>query len=234
MYLWGMFFSMVAFNMRRLLHQLYVHLINLLSPPMCAYCKQYLKERALFCDSCDAKVQNVITMMLPITTTKSVKVFAASAYKEPIKTLIVAKSWSDNVASKHLADLIWQRTDLKSHPFDYLVPVPLHWSRFARRGFNQAEEIANTLADYSGKKVAPIVKRIRKTPFQSGLTPEQRTTNVHSSFALKTNDMAHYRGKHLVIVDDLLTTGATMRAVAHVLLPLKPASIAVVVASRVV
>lgn len=171
--------------------------------------------------------------MLPITSTKSAKVFAAAAYQEPIKSLIVAKSWSDNVASKQLADLMWERTDLRFHSFDYLVPVPLHWSRLAKRGFNQSDEIAKVLARLSGKNVANIVKRTKKTLFQSGLNPEQRHDNVAQSFALVNGDLMLYKDKHLVIVDDLLTTGATVRAVAHILLRLKPASIAVVVASRV-
>lgn len=224
----------IMLSVRSVSKQLFTSIRDLLSPPMCAHCKNYLASRAVFCASCDAKLQPVITMMLPITATKSAKVFAAAAYQEPIKSLIVAKSWSDNVASKHLADLIWERTDLRYHTFDYLVPVPLHWSRLARRGFNQSDEIAKVLAGYSGKQVAHLVKRTKKTLFQSGLNPEQRHENVTGSFMLAQDDLTLYRGKHLVIVDDLLTTGATMRAVAHVLLQLKPASLSVVVASRVV
>ena len=156
-----------------------------------------------------------------------------SPLQEPIKSLIVAKSWSDRIASKQLAQLIWQYSDIRFHTFDYLIPVPLHWSRFAKRGFNQSHEIANVLASYSGKQVAHVVKRTKKTLFQAGLNPEQRHANVAASFALCDNDSARYYGKHLVIVDDLLTTGATVRAVAQILLQLKPASLTVVVASRV-
>lgn len=223
--------SMVTFT--RIYRKFFSHIVDLLSPPLCAYCKEYLVARAVFCASCQAQVRPVISIMLPITATKSAKVFAAAAYQEPIKSLIVAKSWSDNVASKHLADLIWEYTDVRSHQFDYLVPVPLHWSRLVRRGFNQSDEIAQVLARYSGKKVAYLVKRTKKTVFQSGLSPEQRHENVAGSFRLASIDHTLYRGKHLVIVDDLLTTGATIRAVAQVLLQLKPASITVVVASRV-
>lgn len=223
----------MTLNIRRIFKQVFSALLDILSPAMCAYCKLYLQSRTVYCDNCDAKLQPVITMMLPITATKSAKVFAAAAYQEPIKSLIVAKSWSDNVASRQLADLIWQRTDLRFHTFDYLVPVPLHWTRLAKRGFNQADQIAQILARYSEKKVIHVVKRTQKTVFQSGLNPEQRHDNVAQSFSLITSDLTEYKGKHLVIVDDLLTTGATMRAVAYVLLQLKPASIAVVVASRV-
>lgn len=214
--------------------QLFSYFLDILSPPICARCKKYLRERTVFCVSCDALLQPLITVMLPITATKSAKVFAAAAYQEPIKSLILAKSWSDSVASKHLADLIWTRTDVRFHHFDYIVPVPLHWTRLARRGFNQSDEIAKSLAELSGKKVVHLIKRTKKTAFQSGLNPEQRIANVAASFSLVNEDFTQYRGKHILIVDDLLTTGATVRAVAQMLLQLKPASLSVAVASRVV
>ncbi len=91
--------------------------------------------------ACSSKLQPVVSIVMPVTATKSVKVFAAAAYKEPIRTLIMAKSWSDHVASVHLGQLIWDMTDIKHMRFDYVVPVPLHWTRFAKRGFNQAQEI---------------------------------------------------------------------------------------------
>jgi len=213
---------------------LYQIFIDFLSPPCCSYCKEYLDQRVVFCAPCNAKLQSVVTIMMPITATKSIKVFAAASYQEPIKSLIMAKSWSDSIASAHLGQLMWERTDLKSVHFDFLIPVPLHWTRRTKRGFNQAQEIAAMIAKKSGTTVAPIVKRSKRTPFQSVLKPTQRLANVADAFTLKKVDAALYKDKHLVIVDDLLTTGATVRAVAKVLCELKPASITVVVASRVI
>jgi len=222
------------FSFSPLITWAYTTFINLLSPPCCSYCKEFLQERVVFCMRCMAKLQPVVSMMMPITTTKSIKVFAAFAYKEPIKTLIMAKSWSDSVASVHLGQLMWERTDVRSVSFDYLVPVPLHWTRFAKRGFNQAQEIAQVIAQKSGTCVAPILKRQKRTPFQAGLKAVERISNVNDAFMLKNIDVSLYKDKHLVIVDDLLTTGSTIRACAKVLFQLKPASITVVVACRVV
>lgn len=216
------------------LSYIYARILDILSPPCCAYCKKFLPLREIFCESCYARLQPVFSIMLPVTSTKSVKVFAAAAYREPIKTLIIAKSWGDSVASHFLGNLIWQRTDLKHAQFDYLIPIPLHWTRQAKRGYNQAEEIANTLAKLSGKKVIPLLKRVKRTPFQSTLSSDKRLKNVTDAFALTKIDKELYKNKHLVVVDDLMTTGATLRSAAHLLFQLKPASIMVVVAARVV
>lgn len=213
---------------------LYDRLADILSPAHCSYCKEFLQERSVFCETCYAKLKPVVNIMMPITATKSIRVFAAAAYQEPIRTLIMAKSWSDSVASVHLGELIWQRTDLRTIPCDYLIPVPLHWTRFAKRGFNQAFEVSKVLAKKRGAHVANILKRSKRTPFQSGLTCAQRITNVHDAFSLISLDASLYKDKHLVIVDDLLTTGSTARAIAQLLFTLKPASVSVIVASRVI
>jgi len=172
--------------------------------------------------------------MMPITTTKSVKVFAAAAYREPIKTLIMAKKWSDSVASVQLGQLVWDNTNVPNIAIDYVIPVPLHWTRFAKRGFNQAHEIARVIVQKSGGRMAPILKRSKRTTFQAGLKSAERMVNVHDAFVLKKCDVTLYKDKHLVIVDDLLTTGSTVRAAAKLLFELKPASITVVVACRVI
>ncbi|MCX5921864.1 MAG: phosphoribosyltransferase family protein [Candidatus Dependentiae bacterium] len=209
-------------------------LIDLLSPPICAHCKDFVPQRVVFCDSCAIKLEPVVTIMLPITATISVKLCAAAAYKEPIKTLIMAKHWSDEVASYQLGQLIWERTDVKTVACDYIIPIPLHWTRFAKRGFNQAEEIAQMLSKNNGKRVVNILSRVKKTSFQAGLKSADRIANVHEAFALKGHDKSLYKDKHLMLVDDLCTTGSTVRAAAKVLLSLKPSSITVVVASRVI
>lgn len=172
---------------------------------------------------------------MPLTATKTMQVFAVANYQEPLKSLIRAKNYENKIASRQLGQLIWDMTYVKNMPCDYLIPVPLHWTRYARRGFNQAEEIAQVLAQCSGKPVVHLVRRVAKTELQSKLSAHERLDNVKNVFALaKDLDAALYRDKHLVIVDDLCTTGATARAVAKELLKLKPASVTLVVACRVV
>ena len=97
---------------------------------------------------------------------------------------------------------------------DAILPVPLHWRRKARRGFNQATEIAKPLASLLGLPLLRGVRRCKATPKQSGLDAKARTRNLQHAFRLTRT----HRHSHVLIVDDVRTTGATARAVARVLL----------------
>lgn len=206
---------------------------QVIAPPFCAYCKQFLSTRSVFCMSCHDTISPIVSVQLQITKTQSMTVLAIADYQEPLKTLLLAKSWSDITACSQLGQLIWKMTYFKHMPCDYLIPVPLHWIRHAKRGYNQAHEIAKGLAIERIVPVANILKRTKNTPFQSSLAAELRASNVKEAFELKSStNVSLYENKHLVLVDDLMTTGSTLIASAKQLLALKPASISAVVVSR--
>lgn len=207
---------------------------DLIAPPYCVSCKKFLETRDPLCYECLRSVQPVVSILLPITSTKSIKVLAISDYQNPLKRLIWSKRYGKRVASKQLGELIWQMTYVQKTTFDVIVPIPLHWTRYAWRGYNQAEEIGNVLATESGKPLENLLYRTQRTAFQSTLRKAERAKNIHHIFALSNVDKELYRDKHILIVDDLLTTGATMREAARALLVLRPASITGVVACRVV
>lgn len=186
------------------------------------------------CTQCSAMIQPVVSTTITITKKHSMKVFAIADYKEPLKSLILAKGWSDIFASRCLGELIWDMTTVQYQDFDYIIPVPLHWTRYAWRGYNQAEEIARILSKKSKKPITKILERNKRTAFQSNLSSEDRIKNVHKAFTLKTKNINQYSGKRLVLVDDLMTTHATLQSAARVLLTVKPASLIAVVACRVV
>jgi len=221
-------------SMKKVIKQLCNYVVNLIAPPYCAYCRDFLKIESVFCNSCHKKIIPVVSISLQITKTKAIKVFAVSDYKEPIKPLILAKGWSNIVASKQLGQLIWQLTYFNNIPCDVLVPIPLHWMRFSWRGYNQAYEIAKELSKKSGKPVEQLLKRTKYTAHQSKLKHDKRAENVKNIFAINGSEKNKYQDKHIVLVDDLMTTGATLRAAAKELYKLKPASINTVVACRVV
>jgi ComF family protein len=99
---------------------------------------------------------------------------------------------------------------------DLLLPVPLHWTRLLARRYNQASLLAHAIHAAGGPPVAPdwLVRR-RRTPSQGRLGPLARARNVRGAFALRPGRSV--KGKRVVIVDDVLTTGATVEECARVL-----------------
>lgn len=208
--------------------------LNLLFPPMCVNCNQFLRQKMILCFECKKMITPIISTTIDITATKKMKLFAISAYQDPIRSLILAKGRSDIVASQKLGQLMWEETFLKNQQFDVVVPVPLHWTRFAKRGFNQSYEMAKIIAQKSEKPVINLLRRKKRTAFQSTLSKDKRIENLKEAFCLCSVKVSNIEGKHIMLVDDLLTTGATLRAAARQLYTLKPASISAVVASRVI
>lgn len=96
---------------------------------------------------------------------------------------------------------------------DLIVPVPLHWRRRIRRGFNQSELLASELAELTGFPLAGrTVVRVRSTSTQTRLSPEQRRKNVAGAFDCHGGSVA---GRTVLVVDDVMTTGATLGEVAR-------------------
>lgn len=99
-----------------------------------------------------------------------------------------------------------------------LVPVPLAPRKERSRGFNQAAVLATALALHWRVPVWDnVLRRRRAAPSQTRLTPGERLANVHHAFSLENNAESRIRGQHLILVDDVLTTGATLNACATVL-----------------
>jgi len=100
---------------------------------------------------------------------------------------------------------------------DAIVPLPLHPSRLRERGFNQADMIARGVSSVTGIPVAPsLVRRCRSTPSQTALAPGERRANVCGAFR-PARSVARGAGATLLLVDDVVTTGATMRECAGTL-----------------
>src|SRR5437868_11394424 len=118
---------------------------------------------------------------------------------------------------------------------DVLVPVPLHWRRGWSRRYNQSGALARVVGQQSSVKVAAeALRRVRATEQQIGLSRAQRATNVQGAFKVAPDRMADIQGRRVVLIDDVLTSGATSDACARALLRAKAAQVDVLVFARVV
>jgi len=116
---------------------------------------------------------------------------------------------------------------------DVIAPVPLHAGRLLRRQFNQAAALAGAVAAKSGRPLAlAALRRVKATKSQVGLTKLSRAANVQGAFAV--GDEAAVRGKRVLLVDDVLTSGATVNAASRALLRAGAKNVDVLVFARVV
>jgi len=118
---------------------------------------------------------------------------------------------------------------------DIVAPVPLHWTRLFSRRYNQAALLAQSVAKLADKPVvADLMIRHRKTPSQGHLGVRARTRNVTGAFRIAPQHLLKLRGKRVLLVDDVYTTGATVRATAKVLKRAGVSGVDVLTLARVV
>lgn len=118
---------------------------------------------------------------------------------------------------------------------DVLVPVPLHWKRGWSRRYNQSGALARVIERQTGvKSSSEALRRVRPTQQQIGLSRKDRASNVQGAFKVAADRQSLIHGRRVVLIDDVLTSGATVDACARALLRAKAASVDVLVFARVV
>ena len=144
----------------------------------------------------------------------------AGPYVEPLRGLVLALKYARRVElGPVLGRLLSERVALApwADRVDFVVPVPLHWSRRAWRGFNQASYLAHEVARAAGRRLAERgLLRVRPTPHQTRLPPGLRAENVRGAFRVRRG-AAGLKGAHVLLVDDVMTSGSTVGECARTL-----------------
>jgi competence protein ComFC len=204
----------------------FTFLLDLLFPPFCISCKT-LGQR--LCDSCAGAIDWIDAGFCPqcglpskagfshrcIDSSKLLFIRSAAVFSGVMrKALHSLKYYSDRILADRLISLAYGHWCLPAWEFDLLLPVPLGKIREERRGFNQSLLLAESLSRIVGIPVDfSSLARIRETPTQVGLSVQARKDNVSNAF-----QAGSVKGRKLLLVDDVCTTGATLQSCAEALI----------------
>lgn len=201
--------------------------IRFLSPPCCACCGlpfEYDQGPDALCAGCTAR---------PPAFRHARAVFA---YDDASRGPVLAFKHADRTdAAPAFVRMMIQAAGSLLAEADLIAPVPLHRSRLLSRRYNQAAILANALAARSGMEGVPdLLIRRRRTPSQGGLGAAARRRNVAGAFALRPGYRDRVKDRVVLLVDDVMTTGATMEACARPLLRAGAAAVDALALARVI
>lgn len=156
-------------------------------------------------------------------------VYCYASYEGAIEKLIpLFKYQKVRTLARPLGELLLAAFP-RDRRFDALVPVPLHWRKRMERGFNQSELLARFVSRRTGIPMRPLLKRVRNTSVQAGLSNAKRRENVKGAF----EGRAALNGERILLIDDVMTTGATAAAAAQALRDAGAASVGLMALARV-
>lgn len=192
------------------MHKLFVNIFDMVFPPSeDALCVRKMHDDDITLLAHTMHINNVVIL---------------SEFKNPyVKALIHETKFHDNTHATHLlAHLCDIHFTSHADQYDIIIPIPLSPTRMRARGYNQVFEVLRhtQLADLVSTK---ILKRVRDTKPQTQLDKHERLQNIRGAFAVTRPDLV--RGKRILLVDDVHTTGATLEAAKAALLPHSPASV---------
>jgi ComF family protein len=229
---------------------------DLLLPPVCIACRARIFSHGLLCGACFAKIDFIappicarLGIPLPYDTGEPAlsaaaiaspplydRARAAARYSDTMRELIQSFKYRDRHEGLPLFARWLRRAGAELlADADLIVPVPLYRSRLWWRRFNQSAMLASALGRLAGIPVdCFVLKRVRRTSSQVGLSAEQRRRNVAGAFRVDPARAHRLKAKKIVLVDDVITTGATAEACARALRRAKAARIDVLALARAV
>jgi len=177
---------------------------------LCTDCLLKLPELDFF-EQNDNPMERVLNMNMPVASAG-----ALFQFHDVARNVVHEIKYHGNVHLAHAMGQMMGEHLRDSHRFDdvdIIVPVPLHPIRQRKRGYNQSEELSRGIVEsFPRQLLTHTLERVVNTQSQTRQKSQERQSNVKVAFAI--NDMDIFRGKHVLLVDDVLTTGATIRAAA--------------------
>lgn len=204
---------------------------------LCILCETQLKCESLVCSLCqtDCCQSNLEwqDILLRADARHSIqnqylsKLYSFNTHEYPFANWIAKFKYQGNLLARealyqHVLSRLALNSELNLVEFDLVVPTPIHWTRFWLRGFNQAEWIARIVAEKLKLEYAPIVKKCKYTHQQMSANANVRRSQLQNSFSLKPTQL---KGLNILLVDDVVTTGATLNQIAKLLMKNKASSV---------
>ncbi len=231
-------------------------MLDVALPPLCPSCRAPLGDGAGLCASCWSKLSlieppycarlgipfvydpgpGLLSMEAIANPPAYDRARAAVRYDDIARSLVLSFKYGDRLDLAPMMGRWMARAgrELLSEA-DALLPVPLHWRRLWARRFNQAAALARAISAISGVPVLDGgIKRVRATPQQVGLSKAERADNVQGAFRVPPEQKPAIAGRRLILIDDVLTSGATVDTCARALLRAGAAHVDVLVFARVV
>lgn len=161
---------------------------------------------------------------------------AALVYKDNGRKLVLALKHGDRLDLVRPAARWMQQAVIPIlQPGMLMAPVPLHWRRLLRRRYNQAALLSQAVAATAGvEHCADLLIRTRRTPTQEGRDRDSRFANISGALAVDRRRASRLAGRHVLLVDDVMTSGATLAAAAETCRAAGAAAVSVLVLARVV
>lgn len=188
---------------------------NALAPKRCVFCGTRARQAERFvCTGCNDELPYIDSSPPPASSPLEAEV-TPLAYEFPVDAAIRAYKFRRRLYyAPAFADILVAAIPALPDDIDAVLPVPLHWRRQWWRGFNQAFELGRPVAKRLGVPVIGGVSRCRATPPQSGLSARRRAENLRAAFVARRPISC----RHVLIVDDVITTGTTVQQLAKVVL----------------